>query len=95
MNSIYIATAIALFFAAIIGLYIRADKSNRRKREKWEYEIYSQVINDLERGKKRVGLWRMAMQDANGIEETCKKLYIKYCTQSIIGEHDILGTAKY
>ena len=28
------------------------------------------------------------------LENVCKSIYIKYCVDSIIGEHEILGTVK-
>ncbi len=66
----------------------------KTKRDDWEESIYKQVVRDLENNKKRYGLWKLAMKESNGLEDTCKSLYITYCVQSIIGEHEILDTVR-
>lgn len=90
--NVTIGMAIVLLLIAMTLLY--SSKKSKTKRENWEENIYKQVVKDLENNKKRYGLWKLAVKESNGLEDTCKALYIKYCVQSIIGEHEILGTVR-
>jgi len=90
--NITVGIAIFLLLVAIVLMY--SSKRSKIKRENWEESIYKQVVRDLENNKKRYGLWKLAMKESEGLEDMCKTLYIKYCVQSIIGEHEILDTVR-
>ena len=91
MNIAIIVSMILLF---VVMTIIFSNKRTKSKRKIWEENIQKQVIKDLEKNKKRYGLWKMALKESNGLEDICKSLYITYCVQSIIGEHEILGTVR-
>ncbi|MCW8895894.1 MAG: hypothetical protein OQK48_08195 [Sulfurimonas sp.] len=85
---------IFIVFSFMAFSFIVFHKRNKIKRKAWEEKIYKQVVVDLEKDEKRAGLWALAKAESNGSEDICKSLYIKYCTQSIIGEHEILNTIR-
>ena len=84
---------IAFIFIAVLLMLLNR-RNSIKKRSAWEEKIYKQVVSDLEKDDKRAGLWKIAMDESNGSENLCKSIYIKYCVQSIIGEHEILNTVK-
>jgi hypothetical protein len=83
---------IVLLFMAFS--FVVSNKRHKIKRKEWEEKIYKQVVSDLEKDEKRAGLWAMAKAESNGSKDLCKSIYIKYCVQSIIGEHEILDTVR-
>lgn len=84
---------ITFIFLAILLMIINR-RNSIKKRSAWEEKIYKQVVSDLEKNEKRAGIWKIAMDESNGSKNLCKSLYIKYCVQSIIGEHEILNTVR-
>ena len=84
---------IAFIFIAILLMIVNR-RNSIKKRSSWDEKIYKQVVSDLKKDDKRAGLWKIAMDESNGSESLCKSIYIKYCVQSIIGEHEILNTVK-
>jgi len=82
------------FLLSAVLLMVLNKRTWIKKRRAWEEKIYKQVIDALEKNEKRAGLWAMAMDKSNGSEDICKSIYIKYCVQSIISEHEILNTVK-
>ena len=92
MLMLNIAAAVSLVLLFIVLMIIFSNKKTQSKRRTWEESIQKKVIADLEKNKKRAGLWRMALKESNGLEDVCKSLYVTYCVQSIIGEHEILDT---
>jgi len=94
MELITIAVAVCILALLIVLLTIYMKKKNETKREAWEESIQKQVMQDLQSNKKRYNLWKLAMKESDGVEERCQSLYVKYCVQSIIGEHEILNTVR-
>ena len=94
MLVVNITVGIAIFLLLVAITLMYSSKRSKAKRDDWEESIYKQVVRDLENNKKRYGLWKLAMKESNGLEDTCESLYIAYCVQSIIGEHEILGTVR-
>jgi len=51
--------------------------------------IYATVLDELEKGKKKKGLWAKAIADSEGDKDKIKSLYIKYRVQSFEDEIEI------
>jgi hypothetical protein len=49
-------------------------------------QIYAQVLNEIENGQRRDGLWAKALAHSDGCNEKAKSLYIKYRAESIRDE---------
>jgi len=58
-----------------------------------EEKVYAQVMQEIEAGFRRDGLWAKALADSGGSEEMCKSLYIRYRAQAIVDEAEILASA--
>lgn len=52
-------------------------------------ESYSQVLNEIESGIRRDGLWAKALANSAGDSEKAKSLYIKYRAQAIKDERKL------
>lgn len=83
-----------IVFLFMIFSFVIFNKRTKLKRKAWEEKIYKQVVDALEKNEKRAGLWAIAMAESNGSVDVCKSLYVKYCVQSIISEHEILNTVR-
>ena len=55
-----------------------------------EEKLYEAVVQELEKGLRRDGLWAKALANSNGNEEKVKALYIQYRIQSIKDEGVVL-----
>jgi hypothetical protein len=55
-----------------------------------EERLYAQVLDELERGIKRQGLWAKAIANSDGVESKAKSIYIKYRLQSMKDEAELL-----
>lgn len=94
LMNILTAAAVCIILLFLVIMIIFSKKRSDTKRIQWEENVQKQVIEDLEKNKKRDCLWKIAMKESKGVEDICKSLYIAYCVQSIIGEHEILGTVR-
>ena len=94
MEIIDIVILVAVLTLFTGTLLISSNKRTKTKRKKWEENIYKQVLKELQNNDKRANLWKLALSEAEGSLEACKPIYIKYCVQSIIGEHEILETVR-
>ena len=52
--------------------------------------IYASVLEELEKGKKKKGLWAKAIADSEGDKDKIEALYIKYRVQSF---EDVMESA--
>lgn len=59
-----------------------------------EEAIYEQVVDELENGQRRTGLWEKALANSDGLEEKAKALYIQYRVQSIKDEIEVYKETK-
>jgi hypothetical protein len=48
--------------------------------------LHEQVVLELSRGERRLGLWAKALSDSLGDEQKAKALYIRYRVRSLIDE---------
>jgi hypothetical protein len=51
--------------------------------------LYERVVNELESGQTRPGIWGKALADSEGDEQKARALYIKYRVQAIKDEADV------
>lgn len=51
-----------------------------------EEKLYEEVAQDLDRGKRREGIWAKALANSNGSESQAQSLYIKYHVQALKDE---------
>ncbi len=66
---------------------IKAKLSAQRLNEE---KLYAYVLDEMDQGIKRNGLWAKAISDARGIDGKAEALYIKYRVQSLYDEGNIL-----
>jgi hypothetical protein len=56
-----------------------------------EEEIYKAVLDEIERGEQRKGLWAKALANCDGDENKARSLYIQYRMQSLSDEATVMG----
>lgn len=71
-----------------MGIFDKLRKQTAASRLK-EEQLYEAVVDELQAGTRRNGLWAKALANSNGDESKAKALYIAYRVQSIKDEHEI------
>lgn len=76
-----------------MGIFDKVKLSNAESRL-IEEQYYEAVVDELQQGNKRAGLWAKSLANAEGSEDKAKALYISYRVQSIKDEIEVSESIK-